>query len=166
MRRGFALFLVGMFLVAPPLYRHGINWNSFFTYLFIVSGLFLCAVGFVAMLKAREHDLAENLSSTEGPELATPEPPAAPSAVRRGRSRYYKAVMAVGLSPVIPFAFWVLISTSCRLFGHGLGFACTHPGYGQTFWLEIFAIYGVLGWMLSLLVWGLLVLAGKALGVR
>lgn len=79
---------------------------------------------------------------------------------------YYKFAMVIGLLPALPLALLILISTTCSIFGTGLGFACTHPGYGHVLGLEIFAYYGVLGWVLSLPAWVVLVVGGKLFGAR
>ncbi len=78
---------------------------------------------------------------------------------------YFKFVRLVALSPLLPLGLYFLISISCSNLGTGLGFACTHPGYGKTFWLEIFAYYGILGWIPSLLIAAVLALLGKMVGL-
>ena len=196
MTGGIVSVVLGGFLIAPLIYRReSINWNSLFTYIFMFVGVFLFVVGLMAIIKARSNSPSKqetpppkniepairNLYGNIGTiEQMPPTPGAAsvrssnwvkeerasePEAIPTG-SGYYKFAMVIGLLPLLPLSLLIIVNTTCSTFGTGLGFACKHPGYGHTFWLEIFAYYGTLGWLLSFPAWALLVFAGLLLKVR
>lgn len=193
---GVVSVVLGGILIAPLIYRgESINWNSLFTYIFMFVGMFLFVVGLMAIVKAHSNSPSKqetppqkntepairNLYENIGEIVRTPNAPGVaslrssdwvkeggtsePEAIPTG-SGYYKFAMTIGLLPLLPLSLLILVSTTCYAFGVGLGFACKHPGYGHTFWLEIFSYYGILGWLLSLPAWALLAFAGWLLRVR
>jgi len=172
---GIVASAVGAILLSPPMYRFkSVNWNSPFVYIFIVIGFFLLIVGVRSVLRAWNY-----VGSKQGPmidAMSTDQPPGgvavcvdidnSPTELNiaqyknaHKRSDYYKFAMGVGLLPSLPLALFIVVSSTCSIFGLGSGVdnICTR---------EEFAYFGVLGWVLSLPAWGLLVLAGKLLGIR
>jgi len=179
---GIVTTVAGAALLAPLLYRYKtIDWNALFTYIFIGVGAFLLATGAIAILRAwycsgqqqeAPIDSLPTIQPSKPPEVivgndyGTMELNTVQNGEDHKRSDFYKFAMGIGLLPSLPLALSILVSSTCSMFSFGLGFGCTHPGYGHTYWPEIFAITGILGWFLSLPAWGLLALAGKLLGVR
>lgn len=173
---GIASTALGVLLISPLVYRReSIEWDDLFSYVILVTGVFLLIVGLKAIAKRSDNGPQKDTplhfwSADSGPqnypdEIETKEEIAS-QRTNPLRSNYYFIAAVIGLSPLLPLVLFVVLNITCSSFGTGLGFACQNTGPGHSIWREVFAYYGILGWFLSLPAWALLAFAGMLLKIR
>ena len=159
---------LGLVFLAPLFYRELSGQSAVGPFFGVCLALTFLIVGILRIIKSREIDESQIASHSkrgdaidqmnssahvleQNTQLSTRNN----EANKRTTPKFIKYV---ALSPIVPICVGLIVEVSCKLFGFGFGVSC--GGYSSA--REALAYFGILGWLISLPVAGMLKLVHSA----